>query len=157
MIGHIVIGPNNSVTWRTLKFFLLTLMTISFCVAIGFTLAGYWVILPFSVLEMSIVAFCLFHIAQRCNYQQVLRFYADEIVIEEGHRKVETAVRWPRYFSKFLIQPARHPWYQQKIFIRHAEQSIELGKFLNPSDKKDFVREINQMIRAADQAQTELR
>jgi len=54
-VGQIVLQPNNSMTWQATRYFLLTLMLISFTMATLFLWQGYWMILPFSVLEMSIL------------------------------------------------------------------------------------------------------
>ena len=151
-VGHIVLRPNNSMTWTALKFFLFTLLTLSLCIGIAFTLQGYWMILPFTLLEMTIVCLCLYYIARRNNYQEVLRFSPDEIVIELGRQRIEQVFTWPRYFSKFLVEAPKHPWYAQRIFIRNADKRIELGRFLTQPEKQELLSEVRRLIRAADQA-----
>ena len=151
-VGHIVLQPNNSMTWTALKFFLTTLLTISFCIAIGFSIQGYWMILPFTVLEMSIVGGCLYYIARRNHYQEVLYFSAQEIIVETGRTQIDQVIRWPRYFAKFLVERSPHPWYAEKIFLRRADEQIELGRFLTQPEKRELLSKLREMIAAADRA-----
>ena len=151
-VGYIVLQPNNSLSWRALKFFLFTLLTISFCIALGFTLQGYWMILPFTILEMSCVGACLYYIARRANSQEVLHFSADEISLEQGRNQVERRICWPRYFSKFLVQPPTHPWYVERIYLSRAKEQIEIGRFLNQPEKKELLSQVHEMIQRADSA-----
>ena len=48
VVGHVTLQPNNSMSWRALKWFLLFMMTVSFSIAITLTVLGYWVVLIFT-------------------------------------------------------------------------------------------------------------
>ena len=58
--GIIILRPNNSWSWRANVLFLSVLMGVSMSIAFGFLLAGAWVVLPFSLLEMAVVAYCIY-------------------------------------------------------------------------------------------------
>ena len=148
-LGHIVLRPNNSMTWKALQLFLLSLALISLTVAFAFTWAGYWMILPFTVLELSVVGAALYAIARRNNHQEVLYFSRDTVSLEVGRKKPEQALSWPRFYSKFVVEKPAHPWYTSRVLLRHREQSIELGRFLNSPDKKELLRAVREQIALA--------
>ena len=152
-VGQIVMQPNNSMTWQATQYFLFTLMAISLTVAVAFMLGGYWVLLPFSILEMSILCACFYYIVRRNQTLEVVRFSADEVVIEVGRKAPETRLVWQRFFTKVMVHPPKHPWHANRIALRYRDQEREIGKFLTAEDKETLVSEMRRMIAAADSCQ----
>ena len=149
-VGQIVMQPNNSMTWQATQYFLLTLIAISMTMATLFLFKGYWMILPFSVLEMSVLCACFYYIVRRNQTLEVVRFGADEVVIEIGRRAPESRYVWQRFFTKVMVHPPRHPWYPSRIALRYRGEEHEIGKFLTAEDKQQLLSEIRRMIAVAD-------
>jgi uncharacterized membrane protein len=149
-VGQIVLRPNNSMTWRGMRFFLITLMSISFAMAIAFAFFGYWMILIFSAIEMSVLFGCLYYLVRRSQTQEVVWFAPQRVVLEVGRRTPEVRHEWQRFFTKVLIQPPKHPWYTSRVVLRCRDEEREIGGFLTGSDKKELIRHLRQMIAAAD-------
>jgi len=145
-VGQIILRPNRSWTWRSNTYFIGTLMGVSAIVASGFTLRGYWVILPFSVLEMTTLAACLYYCVRRTHQQEVLTFSIDELVIEQGHRKPERVYHFSRFFARFLVEPAAHPWYEPTIAVQARDERVEIGRFLTRDEKKRLVTQLRWMV-----------
>jgi uncharacterized membrane protein len=83
-VGQIILRPNRSWTWRSNTYFLGTLFTVSLIVATSFALRGYWMVLPFSALEMTALLACLYYCVRRTHEQEVLTFSVDELIVEKG-------------------------------------------------------------------------
>jgi uncharacterized membrane protein len=149
-VGRIVLRPNRSWTWRANTYLLGTLTLVSAAIALGFALRGMWMVLPFSTLEMSALLACLYYCVRRTHRQEVLTFSASELVVEQGHRRPERTVRFERFWTRVLVEPARHPWDGAKVALRSRGDELEIGSFLSAPDKKDLVREIRRMIRQLD-------
>lgn len=149
-VGRIVLRPNRSWTWRANTYLIATLSVLSAFIAGGFALRGLWVVLPFSTLEMSALLACLYYCVRRTHRQEVLTFSAHELIVEQGHRRPEHTVRFERFWTRVLVEPARHPWYGDKVALRARGADLEIGSFLSAPDKKDLVREIRVMIRQLD-------
>ena len=153
-VGQIILRPNNSMGWRATKYFLATLMLLSFTVASVFTWNGYWVILPFTILEMSILSGCLYLVLRRNFIQEVVTFTPDEVILQVGRREPEYHRRWQRFFTKIMVKKAKHPWYSNRITLRCREEEREIGRFLTSDDKQALVRDLYALVRAADDRQT---
>ena len=149
-VGQIVMQPNNSMTWQATQYFLFTLMTISLTMSTVFLLSGYWVILPFSILEMGVLCACFYYIVRRNQTLEVVRFSADEVVIEVGRKAPETRLVWQRFFTKVMVHPPKHPWHASRIALRCRGEEHEIGSFLTAEDKQTLVSEMRRMIAAAD-------
>ena len=84
--GQIVLRPNASGTWRFNLYLLYTLMIVSGTVSVGFLIAGAWMILPFSIIEMGALAACMFYCNRQCHRQEVITVSDDLVSIEQGVR-----------------------------------------------------------------------
>jgi len=155
-VGQIVMQPNNSMSWRSTQYFLMTLVGVSLSIAAAFMWQGYWVILPFTVLELSILSACLYYILKRNQTLEVVRFSADEVVIQVGRKRAEHTLVWQRFFTKIMVHPPKYPWYPNRIALRCRDKETEIGRFLSAADKRTLISEIRQMIAVADNSQTSL-
>jgi uncharacterized membrane protein len=145
-IGQIVLRPNRSWTWRSNTYFIGTLMCVSAIVATSFTMRGLWMVLPFSVLEMGVLTACLYYCVRRTHRQEVLTFSVDELVIEQGHREPERTYHFARFFTRFLVEPATHPWYEPTIAVQARGERVEIGRFLTRDEKKNLVTQLRWMV-----------
>jgi uncharacterized membrane protein len=150
-IGRIVLRPNRSWTWRANTYLVGTLMVISGSVATVFALQGMWLILPFTVLELSVLLACLYYCVRRTHTQEVLTFSPDYLDVERGIRAPETRTRYQRYFTRFFVRPPLHPWYRKRVSVCCRGTEFEIGSFLNDDEKDDLIAELRTMIRQLDQ------
>ncbi len=148
--GRIVLRPNASWTWRANLVLLATLAMTSLVIAGSFLLRGLWMILPYSVLEVSVVGACLYYCVRRTHRQEVITFDPLEVCIERGHRHAEERYVYNRQWSRFLVRRPCHPWYEPTISIRSHGQELAIGDFLNRRDKARLTRELRRIITALD-------
>jgi uncharacterized membrane protein len=149
--GQIVLKPNRSWTWRANTYLVGSLMVISGVVAGVFTVNGMWLILPFTVLEMSVLTACLYYCVRRTHTTEVLTLSKSTLVFERGVNKPTQRFDFDRYFSRFFIEAATHPWYKKRINLRCREQQFEVGSFLSNEEKDHLISQLRQMIRRLDE------
>ncbi len=149
-VGQIILRPNNSMTWQAAQYFLVTLMAISFTMATVFMVNGYWMILPFSILEMSVLSACFYYILRRNQIQEIVCFGAETVDLESGRKSPELQLKWQRFFTKVMVHPPKHPWYPDRITLRHKDDEHEIGAFLTIPEKKKLITELRRMIAVAD-------
>lgn len=149
-VGQIVLRPNRSWTWRANTYLLATLTVFSGLIAGGFAARGMWFVLPFSGIEMAVLLGCLYYCTRRTHRQEVLTFSPSNLVVEVGHSAPERTLHFERFWTRVLVEPARHPWYADKVALRSRDREIEIGSFLSAPDKKDLVRHIRAIIHELD-------
>jgi uncharacterized membrane protein len=145
-IGTIVLRPNRSWTWRANSYLIGALAAISISYATTFAVRGFWLILPFTALELSALAACLYVCVRRTHLQEVITFSVDELVVERGHRRPEHVHRFSRFFARFRVEPTVHPWYQSRIAIHARDETLEIGRFLPPDEKARLVSQLRIMV-----------
>jgi uncharacterized membrane protein len=144
--GRIVLRPNRSWSWRSNTFFVMTLLGVSITIAAAFALRGYWLVLPFSVLEMAALLGCLYFCVRRANRQEVLTFSDDDLLLERGHTHPEQVHRYPRFFTRIHVEPGHHAWYEPRIAIIARNERQEIGSFLCSDEKRTLINHLRDMI-----------
>ncbi|MEQ8861368.1 MAG: DUF2244 domain-containing protein [Pseudomonadales bacterium] len=149
--GRIVLRPNRSWTWRANAYLVGTLMAVSGSMATLFAYQGMWLILPFTVIEMSVLLACLYYCVRRTHLQEVLTFSPEYLVLERGVGRPERRDRFQRYFTRFFVRRPPHPWYRKRIALKCRDLELEIGSFLNNDEKDDLVVALRDMIARLDQ------
>jgi len=148
--GRIILRPNRSWTWQANTYFVGTLLVISLAIGSAFTLQGMWVILPFTLLEMSLLLACLYYCVRRTHMQEVLTFSPESLVVERGVNRPKVRLEFQRYFTRFFVRGPKHPWYRKQIALRCRERELEIGSFLSSEEKDDLIQQLREMIQRLD-------
>ena len=151
--GRIILTPNRSWSWRANLIFLGVLGSVCLVIGTAFFLQGLWLVLPFSVLEVSLVGVALYYCVRRTHRQEVLTFSEDELLIERGRRRPEKRHVFKRLFARIFVRRPRHPWYPIRIAVRSHGREVEVGDFLSPEDKDLLITELKHMISALEEQQ----
>lgn len=144
--GQIVLKPNASFTWAANLYLLYTLMAVSLVIGVGFALRGAWMILPYSVFELTVLAICIYICAQNCNRQEVITVREHDVTIERGIRHPSETWNYHRLWAKFLVKPAKHPWDGQTVMITSHGNELELGSFLSRKDKIELIACLKRVV-----------
>lgn len=147
--GRIVLRPNYSWTWRYNIYLLSTLLLISLAIGISFLMMGAWVILPFSILEMSVVLACMYYSVRQCSRQEVITVSEYEVRVEKGMKAPDETFSFQRLWSRFMVQPPKHRWDPAVVTIRSHGNDLELGSFLSRSDKEELISLLKRVVPAA--------
>ena len=142
----VVLRPNNSLTWKLNLVLLLVVAGVSLSIALSFLIAGAWVILPFSLVELILLALCIHYVAKQCARQEVITISEYEVVVEMGIRKPTQKACFQRIWSKFFVRPGERAQDPQKVVIRSHGDELELGEFLNKEDKADLIKILRRTV-----------
>ena len=153
IVGTITMQPNHSLSWKALRYFLMFMLSVSFTIAFAFTAMGYWVVLPFTALEMAVLSYYLWLCLKRSSIQEVLSLTPETIKLEVGVKRPQQTYQWQRFFTKIKVQPALHPWYRKKVSLVHKGEEMEIGGFLSADEQKELLDFLRTLIRRADAAQ----
>jgi uncharacterized membrane protein len=117
-----------------------------FLIAIRFVLLGAWVILPFAVLEISLLAagFWLYERASR--YRETVQLTRDSFSITQegvnGRRTWCFNPHWVRV--NLLLDP--NEWYPSKLLIKAHGQQIEIGACLTDLERQELSQAIKKQL-----------
>ena len=150
--GRIVLQPNCSWSWRANAFLVGTLLVLSSCIALPFTLQGLWLVLPFSLLEIAVLTACLYCCVRRTHTTEVLTLSQTQLVFEKGIDKPTQRLAFNRCFSRFLVDPPRYPWHRKSVALICGGTKLEVGGFLTDNEKDDLVSQLRKIINHLDRS-----
>jgi len=143
---RIILTPNRSISWPLLLRFYLFTCLMSFSIAGLFVLLGYWVVLPFSGLEMMVLGLGLYFTSKKIYRQEVITIDKVNIKIEKGAKNPAGTWIYGRHWVR--IESIKTAGYRKniKIMIGSHGKYIEIGSFLTKQEKESLVFELNKGI-----------
>lgn len=120
-----LIRPNRSMTARAMMLFVVFVGLAVFLIAIRFVLPGAWVILPFSILEIVLLAsgFWLYERASR--YRETVRLSRENILIIQESINNRKTWEFNPYWVQVELTLDPNNWYPGQLFIgSHGKQGV---------------------------------
>ncbi len=142
-IFRVVLIPNRSISWSLLVRFYIFTCFVSFSIASIFAFLGYWMVIPFSGLEMLALGIGLYVVNKKIYAQEVVTFIEDKIKVEKGCRRPDQAWEFDRHWARITVEVQESRPKKQKIFIGSHGKKVELGSFLHDSEKESLAFELN--------------
>lgn len=137
-----ILRPNQSLTWRANLIVIGVLFVVSLVVAIGFTLQGFWPILPFAGLELLVVTVAFYCVGLAGRERQVVRIGVRTVEIEKGRRLPCTRIEIPRHWARVSLQRTRVAWYPSRLVIRSHGREVVIGEFLTEDERRTLAGDL---------------
>jgi uncharacterized membrane protein len=138
-----IFKKNCSFTPRQVGLFYIAQATFSLFVASFFLFQGVWIVLPFTFLELIVLAFALLMYARHATDFEV-------ITLKKGQLEIETSVAGINQlmvFNSSWVQLSSQLTDKKMIRIGYQGKTFDIGKFLHASLREDFLRELQRYLR----------
>ena len=143
---QVVVRPNRAMSWRGLLVCYTGIAVISLGIAIYFFLQGYPLILPFSGIELLLLAYALYTTAWRGNWQEVVTIANDKVMVEQGVYKPEACHEFQRSWASVKLQRSWNSWYPSELYIVSHGKQLEIGAFLNDQERQGLAKLLRKLI-----------
>ena len=144
--GQIILYPNRSADWRTVKIFLWSISCFMMTIAFAFAYSGLWMVLPFAGLEILALVLLMYWVALQCRRQQVIRIADHRIVVEKGYESPRQTWQSELFWVRLVISPPPYRGHPRRLYLRNKQNQLEIGEFLNDEDKKRLVADLNGVV-----------
>jgi len=140
-----MLSRNCALTPRQLGAFYLSLVAASVSIATVFLLRGAWMILPFSLLEMTALGFALLIYARHAIDGDRVTLRRDTLEIEtiDGNRHQLT--RFDPRAARVMID-ARP---KAALSVEARGERVTVGRFVCERERRRFARELRQALSGA--------
>ncbi|HEX4376740.1 MAG TPA: DUF2244 domain-containing protein [Steroidobacteraceae bacterium] len=132
----IQLAPNCSLTPRTAALFFAGMCAVSFSVAIGMTLRGFWPVFPFAGLEMLVLGWALQTSMKRRHWMQIIVVSEDQVAIETRDRTTHDRIVFPRHWAQVKLRRADTHLHPSRLTIESHGRSYEVGGFLTEEERR---------------------
>jgi uncharacterized membrane protein len=142
-----VVMPNKAMPWHQLVWIYSVIASFTIGVALGFFSQGLTLVLPFAGLEVVALGAALYISAWRGGVKEVISVTEDKIRIEIGHDSPEQRHELKRVWAQVVLQRPWNSWYPSRLFIRSHGRQVEIGRFLNESERQGLAKELQKLIK----------
>lgn len=140
----ITLSPNRSATWQHTKVVIAVMVAVVMIIALAWTFMGAWIVLPFAGLEVGLFALLMYKVSRYTYSKQVIRVGVNSVTIEWGIKSVEQRHEFSRDDLYVYYWEADEGWHLPRISFSQAQQKLEIGTFLNQSDREILKVELEQ-------------
>jgi uncharacterized membrane protein len=143
---QLILRPNCSMKWSLVVRFYLAFCLFSLSIALGFAYFGYWMVLPFSGMEIIALGCGLYLVCRKTYKQEVINFIDDQIIVEKGYEKVLETHAYNIGLVRLIIDLKDKKYKNHKINIGMYGKYVEVGGFLSYVEKDSLACELNDGI-----------
>ncbi len=141
-----IIRPNRSLTWPQVKRLYLGMVAISLAIALGFTLQGFWPVLPFAGLELLALGGALYVCMLDGCRSDVVDVDANTVRVEKGRRAPSKTWEFHRAWTQVRLARPRAVWYPSRLILRSAGKEVEVGDFLTEEERLQLAKQLREAI-----------
>jgi uncharacterized membrane protein len=137
-IQRLVITANRSMSWRENKRVLAFMFCVNMAIALSWAAMGAWMVLPFAGLEIAFVGLGMYYVSWKLSFKEVIIFEGDSLTLQKGIYFPKQQWNWQRRDSFIIKRPSKYRMSAPTLFLKHLNQSIEIGASLNRAEKKEL-------------------
>ncbi|QPG06638.1 DUF2244 domain-containing protein [Salinimonas marina] len=130
-------SPNRSASWDEIKLVLLGFAVVIFSIAIAWTMAGVWIVLPFAGAELALLGYLMYRANWQAYQHQRLIITPVWLVLEQGYRH-QKVVKLIRAECQIMVTETEGHWQLPLYVIYCGGKEYPVGTFLNLSDLKQL-------------------
>lgn len=136
----VVSRRNNSLGTRGRWTLFATLAVLSFGFALGFAAAGAWLVLPYSALEITLLAVAFAYVERRAGDWERLTVSGDRIVLERSIGRRTTRHEWNRPWLVVAVD--------EDDAVRLGSEGVEFGRELPAAERVEVARALRRLASA---------
>jgi uncharacterized membrane protein len=140
------IRPNSACGDRSWRWLFAGLLVISFSVAIRYALLGYWLILPFTILEMGVFGLVIWLILRNSNYVERVIIEEDRVLVQHLQTGKDRSWEFPLYWTQVRLDQPPHQWYPHRLLLGSKGEWVEIGQCLTCEERRSLAAAIGEAL-----------
>ena len=145
--SEFIIRPNGSFHSRTWIWLVTLLAFIALGIALRFAILGYWLILPFALLDVLAVGTVFFLVARHSAY--VERVVMSENRVEIFHIQDNADAKWefPLHWTQIRLEHPRYRGYPARLLLGCKGKWVEIGHCLTDRERGALTQALEREFR----------
>ena len=121
-----------------------SLSAVSLTLAFAFAAAGAWMVLPYSLLELSVLAGAFYFVGRRAADWERLMVVGDRVIIERSENGRRTWREWNRPWVRAELS-ARQFGRPEQLWLCSGAERFEFGAALPAQERGAVARELKRL------------
>ena len=114
---------------------------VSLAIALGWSLRGAWVVLPFAMLEVSILYAVLRAIDHGVQDFESITIDGDRVLVERREHGRVSRYEFNKYWAQVVIKRSDR-WGRVDLAVRSHGKEVGFGQFLTDEERVSLAREL---------------
>ncbi|WP_226661275.1 DUF2244 domain-containing protein [Microbulbifer aggregans] len=138
----ILLAPNQSLSFSGNLWVFISLVAVSLGISIAFALIGAWMVIPFALLEVVLLAVLFGYVYLEGTRREVIRISDDRVMLDSSRGNLGK----PLYHAEFsrdslsvLVRMGEIPSEPASLTFTGPEGCLEVGDFLTDEEKAALV------------------
>ncbi|TJY58954.1 DUF2244 domain-containing protein [Sinimarinibacterium sp. CAU 1509] len=148
---RLVIGPNASLGARQAWTFMGMTVALGGGIAAWMAWHGFWLVVPFTGLELAALGAAIFVSVRRNTYREVLVFAPECLRVEFGSlgRGAQTVVELSRGMTRALLEAGANRHEPTRLILSCAGQRVRIARCLTDEERERLCVRIKQLLTPA--------
>ena len=130
-----------------LDFFFSIIFTFSALLAVRFWLLGAWLVVPFFLLEMTLLGFVLFLLARDARYRETIEITAKQVLITVKDGTQEPLKKsFNLYWVEFVLKQDDKSWHPSRLYLKSHGHFIRFGQCLTDEDRLGLLKRLKNAL-----------
>jgi uncharacterized membrane protein len=117
--------------------------TVSLAVAVAFGVAGAWLVLPYSALEIALLGLAFVWVERRAGEWERVTVAGDRVILERAGRGRLARREFNRWWLRVELDEARARGPQ--LLLRYAGEAMDFGSALPPARRVEVARALKRL------------
>ena len=143
---RIDIHARCSLTRRTAAFFLLSVALTTFAVAAPFAWNGFWPVLAFAALEVTLIAWAVRVSMRAGGESQSIIVTEESVTIVHRRAQDERTSVFPRHWSRVTLHAPLAALHPNRLLIESHGRVCEVGRFLTDDERRSLAARLKHWV-----------
>ncbi len=144
--AQFVIQPNSALNRQHQPILYVLLVVICMGIALRLAFLGYWMVLPFAVLDMAGVGLVLYLITRNAAYRERIIVNRDYVVIRHVEKNNRQVWSFPVHWTQIRLEPPVYRGYLPRLLLGSKGKWVEIGRCLNQEERESLAKAIQAEI-----------
>lgn len=141
------IRPNRALNSRGWVIFFCSIFLLSLSLAIRVHILGYWLILPFVLVDMGALASIFYMLYQRSNIVEQVVVGADKLEIFHLEKRRDKHWEFPLHWVQVKLESPEHKWYPSRLLIGSHGRWVEIANCLTDEERVSLMQSISGAVK----------
>lgn len=137
--------PNCSLSVPGAYLFFGSIALASLTFALFFTLNGFWPVLPWAGIELTLLGWALWASMRRRHWTQTITVTEQDVEITTRGRTGEERIVYSRHWASVRLR-APQGWHPSRLLIESHGRVCEVGSFLTEEERRALARRLAELI-----------
>ena len=138
---------NCSFSPKQVGMFYLSMVGFSSVITAYFWWIGAWMVLPFAVIELSVLGIALLIYARHARDYEKITLDQTQIIIELHRGSKKTLTSWNAPWVRVKDPESLYDRKKDLVILESGGQTISIGQFILAEKRHDLAKEIRQALR----------